>query len=44
MIRTTGLAEIVLLVRDVAEARRFYEETLGLKVISPDLRGPVFLQ
>jgi catechol-2,3-dioxygenase len=44
MIRTTGLAEIVLVVRDVAQARRFYQETLGLKVISPDLGGPVFLQ
>jgi len=44
MIGTTGLAEIVLMVRDVAEARRFYEETLGLRVISPDLGGPVFLQ
>ena len=44
MIRTTGLAEIVLMVRDVAQSRRFYQETLGLKVISPDLGGPVFLQ
>jgi catechol-2,3-dioxygenase len=44
MVRTTGLAEVVLMVREVAEARRFYEETLGLKVISPDFGGPVFLQ
>jgi catechol-2,3-dioxygenase len=44
MIKTTGLAEIVLVVRNVEQSRRFYEETLGLKVISPDLGGPVFLQ
>src|SRR5688572_19880546 len=44
MITTSGLAEIVLMVGDVEASRRFYEETLGLKVISPDLGGPVFLQ
>lgn len=44
MIKTAGLAEIVLMVRDVEQSRRFYQETLGLTVISPDLGGPVFLQ
>jgi catechol-2,3-dioxygenase len=44
MIKTTGLAEIVLMVRNVEQSRRFYVETLGLTVISPDLGGPVFLQ
>src|SRR3954453_5795159 len=44
MISTTGLAEIVLMVRDVEESRRFYEETLGLKVISSNFGGPVFLR
>ncbi|MGE3985709.1 MAG: VOC family protein [Dehalococcoidia bacterium] len=44
MIVANGLAEIVLMVGDVERSRRFYEETLGLKVISPDLGGPVFLQ
>jgi catechol-2,3-dioxygenase len=44
MITTAGLAEIVLMVGDVEQSRRFYEETLGLTVISPDLGGPVFLQ
>lgn len=44
MIATQGLAEIVLMVKDVERSRRFYQETLGLKVISPDLGGPVFLQ
>jgi catechol-2,3-dioxygenase len=44
MIQTTGLAEIVLMVRDVEQSRRFYQETLGLAVISPDFGGPVFLR
>ena len=44
MVTTNGLAEIVLMVGDVDASRRFYQETLGLKVISPDLGGPVFLQ
>jgi catechol 2,3-dioxygenase-like lactoylglutathione lyase family enzyme len=44
MIRTTGLAEIVLLVGNIEQSRRFYEGILGLKVISPDFGGPVFLQ
>ena len=43
MVTTQGLAEIVLMVGDVGSSRRFYEGTLGLKVISPDLGGPVFL-
>ena len=43
MVTTQGLAEIVLMVGDVESSRRFYEGTLGLKVISPDLGGPVFL-
>jgi catechol-2,3-dioxygenase len=42
--RTLGLAEIVLMVGDIARSRQFYEGTLGLRVISPDLGGPVFLQ
>ena len=44
MVTTQGLAEIVLMVGDVESSRRFYEQTLGLKVISPNLGGPVFLQ
>ncbi len=44
MIETTGLAEIVLMVSNVEQSRRFYEGILGLKVISPDFGGPVFLQ
>jgi catechol-2,3-dioxygenase len=32
------------MVGDVERSRRFYQETLGLKVISPELGGPVFLQ
>jgi catechol-2,3-dioxygenase len=44
MIAIQGLAEIVLMVADVDRSRRFYQESLGLKVISPDLGGPVFFQ
>lgn len=44
MVSTQGLAEIVLMVGDVERSRRFYEGTLGLKVISPDFGGPVFLR
>lgn len=44
MVRTSGLAEIVLMVGNVEQSRRFYEGILGLKVISPDFGGPVFLQ
>jgi catechol 2,3-dioxygenase-like lactoylglutathione lyase family enzyme len=43
MVTTQGLAEIVLMVADVQASRRFYEGTLGMKVISPELGGPVFL-
>jgi catechol-2,3-dioxygenase len=32
------------MVRDVEQSRRFYQETLGLAVISPDFGGPVFLR
>ncbi len=40
-----GLAEIVLMVKDVPAAVRFYEGVLGLERISPDtLPGPVFLR
>jgi catechol-2,3-dioxygenase len=44
MVRTIGVVEIVLMVRDVEKSRAFYSDVLGLKVISPDLGGPVFLQ
>lgn len=44
MVTPTGLAEIVLMVQDVERSQRFYCDVLGLKVISPDLGGPVFLQ
>jgi catechol-2,3-dioxygenase len=44
MVTTTGVVEIVLMVQDVEKSRQFYAETLGLKVISPDFGGPVFLQ
>jgi catechol 2,3-dioxygenase-like lactoylglutathione lyase family enzyme len=44
MVRTTGVVEIVLMVQDIQKSRAFYSEVLGLKVISPDLGGPVFLQ
>src|SRR5256885_13247303 len=40
-----GLAEIVLMVRDVESSLRFYRDTLGLTVISPStMKGPVFLR
>jgi catechol 2,3-dioxygenase len=39
-----GLAEVVLMVKDVDRSVEFYRDVLGLKVISPDLHGPVFLQ
>lgn len=39
-----GLAEIVLMVDDVERSVQFYRDVLGLTVISPDLRGPVFLR
>jgi catechol 2,3-dioxygenase-like lactoylglutathione lyase family enzyme len=44
MIKTTGVVEIVLMVQDVEKSRAFYAGVLGLKVISPDLGGPVFLR
>jgi catechol-2,3-dioxygenase len=39
-----GLAEVVLMVKDVDRSAEFYRDVLGLTVISPDLHGPVFLQ
>jgi catechol 2,3-dioxygenase-like lactoylglutathione lyase family enzyme len=44
MVTTTGLAEIVLMVQDIQKSQDFYRDVLGLKVISPQLGGPVFLQ
>lgn len=44
VVTTTGVVEIVLMVQDVERSRKFYSDVLGLRVISPDLRGPVFLQ
>ena len=41
----TGLAEVVLNVRDMIAALRFYRDVLGLRVISPPERtNPVFLR
>ena len=40
-----SLAEVVLTVRDLEAAVRFYRDTLGLTVISPEgARGAVFLR
>jgi catechol 2,3-dioxygenase-like lactoylglutathione lyase family enzyme len=39
-----GLAEVVLMVKEVDRSVEFYRDVLGLTVISPDLQGPVFLQ
>lgn len=44
MLQPRSLAEVVLLVSDVSKSLSFYRDALGLKVISPDLGGPVFLQ
>jgi catechol 2,3-dioxygenase-like lactoylglutathione lyase family enzyme len=44
MVTTTGVVEIVLMVQDVQKSLAFYSGLLGLRVISPDLGGPVFLQ
>jgi catechol-2,3-dioxygenase len=38
------LAEVVLTVKDLDRSVEFYRDVLGLTVISPDLRGPVFLR
>ena len=41
----SGLAEVVLNVRDMGSSLAFYRDVLGLKVISPPERtNPVFLQ
>lgn len=43
--KITGLAEVVINVRDMARSLAFYRDLLGLKVISPPERAnPVFLQ
>ncbi|MCI0777782.1 MAG: VOC family protein [Chloroflexi bacterium] len=40
-----GLTELVIWVRDMEKALRFYRDALGLTVMSPpDFRGAVFLQ
>ncbi len=40
-----GLAEIVLMVKDVPTALHFYKDILGLETISPSaMQGPVFLR
>lgn len=44
-ITITGLAEVVLNVRDITAALTFYRDLLGLAVISPpEMLSPVFLQ
>ncbi len=44
-IMITGLAEVVLNVRDITAALAFYRDLLGLTVISPpEMLSPVFLQ
>ena len=44
-IQIDGLAEVVLNVRDVAAALRFYRDLLGLQPISPlNGPGPIFLR
>ena len=42
--RIRGLAEVVLLVRDLEESLAFYRDLLGLDVISPDGFPAVFLR
>ena len=45
MSRIRGLAEVVLMVRDLQASVAFYRDTLGLEVLSPEgFKGPVFLQ
>lgn len=40
-----GLAEVVLMVRDLQASVAFYRDVLGLEVISPEgFKGPSFLQ
>src|SRR5215216_1312682 len=40
-----GLAEVVLMVQDVAAAVHFYQDVLGMEVISPpQMQGPKFLR
>ncbi len=44
-IKITGLAEVVLNVRDITASLAFYRDLLGLPVISPaGMSSPVFLQ
>jgi catechol-2,3-dioxygenase len=45
MAKIRGIAEIVLNVRSVEASLQFYQELLGLEIISPpDFPGPVFLK
>jgi len=40
-----GLAEVVLMVQDMAAALHFYQDALGMEVISPpQMQGPKFLR
>ena len=40
-----GLAEVVLMVRDLQASIAFYRDLLGLAIVSPEgFKGPVFLQ
>ena len=42
--RISGLAEVVLLVQDLEKSLRFYRDTLGLTVISPEGFHAAFLR
>ena len=45
MTKIRGLGEVVLWVHDMDKALHFYNEVLGLEVMSPpDFRGAIFLQ
>ena len=45
MAKLVGLAEVVLMVRDLDAATRFYRDVLGMEVISPpSMKGALFLQ
>lgn len=45
MIGVAGLAEVVLNVRDIDAALRFYHDLLGLQVVSPpEMANPVFVR